>query len=239
MERDPGRDGRIGRIIRCPQHANAKRGSNAWTRKAAHPYGESVMARVAAPASQTEAVLGALHDISNSITSLGGVARTLVDSGDRMDAPLRDELGALVLRQAGQLRWLVDAMREICDPGRRASDGSIDTASLVRSAAGIAGAAVRLDGTAVFSGDFERIRLGLEALFDAVARIDAVISLDESGRILIVRSGPVDLSFGGVRWRLALARRLLQEQGVTLTIECDDEVTRAVVEFPETNVIRV
>lgn len=204
-----------------------------------HSYGEGLMARVGAPASQTEAVLGALHDVSNSITSLGGAARTLVDSGDRMDSPLRDELGALVLRQVGQLRWLVDAMREICDPGQRESEGSIDTAYVVRSAAGIAGAALRLDGTAAFSGDFERIRLGLEALFDAVARTDAVISLDETGRILIVRSGPIDLSFGGVRWRLALARRLLQEQDVTLSIERDNGMTRAVAEFPGANVIRV
>jgi len=188
---------------------------------------------------RAEIVLGVLHDVSNSITSLSGAARTLVEAGDRMDGPLRGELGELVLRQVTQLCWLTDAMRGICDEAPRAGADAVDTAYLVRSAAAITGATVKVDGSASFSGDFERIRLGIEALLDAVARTDSVISLDAGGRTLIVRSGPVDLSFGGVRWRLALAHRLLGEAGIRLSVEPDNGATRCVAEFPKPNVIRL
>lgn len=196
------------------------------------------MSKTATTDARSEPLSGALHDVSNSITSLGGAARTLVAAGDRMDAPLRDELGALVLRQVEHLSWLVDAMREITDPSDH-RDGIVDTANLVRSAASIAEIAVRIDGTAAVSGDVERLRLGLEAVLDAVARRDAVVSLDRTGRTMTVVAGPADLSFGGIRWRLALARRLLSAEGASLSIAADDGVTRVVIEFAAASIIRI
>lgn len=164
-----------------------------------------------------------LHEFRNCVASVHGCAQTLREREPGLRSDQREALLDIILKQSDRLDWLTRAASSMDGglPARAAA--TRDLASIVRDAAVFAGVDVVLDLTddAPVAADEVRLGLALEAAFLALRAGDAAATATLGQEALEIRSTARDLLQRGRVWKVALARKLLREEGCRLVLRPD------------------
>jgi hypothetical protein len=114
-----------------------------------------------------------VHEFKSALDSLQGASDLLARRRHELDEVVLADLCAVIDRQAARVAWLVRVLEAVDGDGSSRRIEPVHGATVARQAAAandmvveIAGGAERDDDT--FLGDPERVRLGLEILFEAL-----------------------------------------------------------------------
>jgi hypothetical protein len=189
--------------------------------------------------SHAEFVGALVHEFRSSLASLKGASELLAQSasGGQVKPPNLDEgvvadLGAVIDRQAARVAWLVRLLEAVDGNGasRRMEQVHAPTvarqATVGRDVSLEIAPAVERDGH-VFPGDPERVRLGLEILFEALASQDGAVTghMPVSG-ILTLVAPALDLGEPQRRFAMRSAFRVLDMEGCQLRVRSTGDETR-------------
>ena len=185
--------------------------------------------------SHAEFVGALVHEFRGSLASLKGASELLHRRRHDLDETVLGDLSAVIDRQAGRVAWLVRLLEAVDGDGSSRRVEAVHAPTVVRQAA--AGADVSLDiGGAVersgetFSGDPERVRLGLEILFEALGSPagDPAVRMPAAG-LVTVAAPALDLEEQQRRFALRAAFRILDMEGCPLRVRNTGSETRAEV----------
>lgn len=185
----------------------------------------------------TELIGVLAHELRNPLASLQGCAATLLDRADELPVDVRHGLTSVIVRQSRRMEWLIGALAAFGGATRRVPSGDVPVGTVVQAAAEAAGIGVHgVDDVhgAAFPGDERRFRLALEALFVSLldAGAEGSANIREGGAALVITTSATDLTQGGRKWKIRLARRLLREEGCRLRVRTTTHRTVATVRFP-------
>ena len=185
--------------------------------------------------SHAEFVGALVQEFRSSLASLKGASELLARRRLALDEAVLADLTCVIDRQATRVAWLVRLLEAVDGDGSTRRVEHVHGPTVARQAA--AGcrleleipAAVDRDGE-VFPGDPERVRLGLEILFEALMSQDGVVTgrMPASG-ILTLVTPALDLEEQQRRFALRSAFRVLDMEGCQLRVRSIGGETRAEV----------
>ena len=180
--------------------------------------------------------VGALvHEFRGSLASLKGASELLDRRRQELDEAVLGDLTAVIDRQAGRVAWLVRVLEAVDGDGSSRRVEEVHGATVARQAA--AGCDVALEFSAgadrhgdVFPGDPERVRLGLEILFEALCppEAEATVRMPVAGFVTVVAK-VLNLEEPQRRFALRSAFRVLDMEGCQLRVRTLGGETRAEV----------
>jgi hypothetical protein len=185
--------------------------------------------------SHAEFVGALIHEFRGSLASLKGASELLARRRHDLDEAVLGDLTVVVDRQAARVAWLVRLLEAVDGDGSSRRIEDVHGATVARQAA--AASDLRLDVTAgadrdsdVFPGDPERVRLGLEILFEALSPPGAATSarMPVPGFLTVVAPA-LDLDEQQRRFALRSAFRVLDMEGCQLRVRRTDNETCAEV----------
>jgi hypothetical protein len=180
--------------------------------------------------------VGALvHEFRGSLASLKGASELLTRRRHELDETVLGDLTAVIDRQAGRVAWLVRVLEAVDGDGSSRRVEEVHGATVARQAA--AGSDVALEFAPgadrhadVFPGDPERVRLGLEILFEALCppEAEATVRMPVAGFLTVVAK-VLNLEEPQRRFALRSAFRVLDMEGCQLRVRTLGGETRAEV----------
>ena len=188
--------------------------------------------------SHAEFVGALVHEFRGSLASLKGASELLARRRHDLDEMVLGDLSAVIDRQAGRVAWLVRLLEAVDGDASTRRVEDVHSPTVVRQAA--AGCDVTLemargadrDGDA-FPGDPERVRLGLEILFEALSPPagtgTAVARMPVAGFLTVVATPALDLEEQQRRFAMRSAFRVLDMEGCQLRVRSFGGETRAEV----------
>jgi len=185
--------------------------------------------------SHAEFVGALVHEFRGSLGSLKGASELLVRRRHDLDEDVVADLGTVIDRQGARVAWLVRLLEAVDgDVSTRRVENVHGPTVALQAAAGcdvdlnIAPGADR-DGD-VFPGDPERVRLGLEILFEALSSPAGAVSagIPVAG-VLTVAAPALDLDEQQRRFALRSAFRVLDMEGCQLRVRTLGDGIRAEV----------
>lgn len=185
--------------------------------------------------SHAEFVGALVREFRGSLASLKGASELLAGRRHRLDDAVVGDLSAVIDRQTARIAWLVRLLEAVDGDSTSRRVEEVHGPTVARQAA--AGSAVALDIPAsverddeVFAGDPERVRLGLEILFEALTSPGGAVSarMPVSGFLAVV-APPLDLDEQQRRFALRSAFRVLDMEGCQLRVRQTADETRVEV----------
>jgi len=185
--------------------------------------------------SHAEFVGALVHEFDASLASLRGASDLLARRRHELDEAMLGDLSAVIERQSGRLAWLVRLLEAVDGDGSARRVEDVHGATVARQAA--AGCDMALDiapgadrDSDVFAGDPERVRLGLEILFEALCppEGEATVRMPVAGYLSVVAK-VLDLEEPQRRFALRSAFRVLDMEGCQLRVRIIGGETRAEV----------
>jgi hypothetical protein len=183
--------------------------------------------------SHAEFVGALVHEFRGSLASLKGASELLARRRHELDEFVLGDLTAVIDRQAGRVAWLVRLLEAVDGDGSSRRVEEVHGPTVARQAA--AGCDVPLEmGPGVdrdgylFPGDPERVRLGLEILFEALCppEAEATVRMPVTGFLTVVAK-VLDLEEPQRRFALRSAFRVLDMEGCQLRVRTIGGETRA------------
>lgn len=185
--------------------------------------------------SHAEFVGALVHEFKSALDSLQGASDLLARRRHELDEVVLADLCAVIDRQAARVAWLVRVLEAVDGDGSSRRIEPVHGATVARQAAAandmvveIAGGAERDDDT--FLGDPERVRLGLEILFEALHSPagSVAVAMAVSGDVTAVAPA-LDLDEPQRRFALRSAFRVLDTEGCQLRVRSAGDETRVEV----------
>ena len=185
--------------------------------------------------SHAEFVGALVHEFRASLASLKGASELMTRRRRDLDEAALADLGSVIDSQAARVAWLVRLLEAVDGDGSTRQVENVHGATVARQAA--AGCGVGLDvspgadrDSDVFPGDPERVRLGLEILFEALSSPAgaARARMPVSGFLTVVAPA-LDLDEPQRRFALRSAFRVLDMEGCTLRVRRYGDETQAEV----------
>lgn len=185
--------------------------------------------------SHAEFVGALVHEFRAALASLQGASQLMARRRADLDEDVLTDLSTVIDRQTARVTWLVRLLEAVDGDGSSRRVEPVHGPTVARQAA--AATDLELDVPAgverrddVFAGDPERVRLGLEILFEALRAHDSVpaASMPSPGCVLVI--APVlDLEEQQRRFALRSAFRVLDMEGCQLRVRTLGGETRAEV----------
>jgi hypothetical protein len=185
--------------------------------------------------SHAEFVGALVHEFRSALASLKGASELLARRRADLDEAVLADLSGVIDRQAARVAWLVRLLEAVDGDGANRRVEPVHGATVARQAAAATDVALSVVPAAerdaeVFRGDPERVRLGLEILFEALRSPDAVpeASMAASGYVTVLAPA-LDLDEQQRRFALRSAFRVLDMEGCQLRVRTVGDETRAEV----------
>jgi len=185
--------------------------------------------------SHAEFVGALVHEFRGAVASLKGASDLIARRRHELDEAVVTDLSRVIDRQAARVAWLVRLLEAVDGDGSSRRVEPVHAATVAQQAAAanglvldVARGADRFGDT--FPGDPERVRLGLEILFEALASPAGVPAarLPVAGFLTVV--APIlDLEEPQRRFALRSAFRVLDMEGCQLRVHTKGDETRAEV----------
>ncbi|HEV7864755.1 MAG TPA: hypothetical protein VGR20_18770, partial [Acidimicrobiia bacterium] len=175
------------------------------------------------------------YEFRGALASLMGATELLARRRQDLDEAVLDDLGTVINGQAARVAWLVRLLEAVDGDGSARRVEAVHGPTVARQAAAtiemgleIAPGADR--DTDVFPGDPERVRLGLEILFEALCSPAGSPSarMPVAGFMTVVAPA-LDLDEQQRRFALRSAFRVLDMEGCQLRLRNVGDETRAEV----------
>ncbi|HZQ77496.1 MAG TPA: hypothetical protein VFE55_09215 [Acidimicrobiia bacterium] len=180
--------------------------------------------------------VGALvREFRASLASLQGASDLLVRRRHDLDEDVVADLGTVIDRQGARVAWLVRLLEAVDGDGATRRVETVHGPTVARQAAAACGLPLHIGPGAdrdrdVFPGDPERVRLGLEILFQAMAPPAAAAAAGlGAGGVVTVVAPVLDLDEPQRRFALRAAFRVLDTEGCPLRVRRVGGETRAEV----------
>ena len=185
--------------------------------------------------SHAEFVGALVHEFNRALASLQGASDLMARRRRELDEAVLGDLSAIIDRQAARVAWLVRVLEAVDGDGSARRIEPVHGATVVRQAAtahdmvlDIARAADRDSDT--FLGDPERVRLGLEILFEALqSPAGSVTATMTAGGYVTAVAPALDLEEQQRRFALRSAFRVLDMEGCQLRVRTTSDETRVEV----------
>ena len=186
--------------------------------------------------SHAEFVGALVHEFKGSLASLKGASELMAQRRHDLDEDVLGDLSVVIDRQATRVAWLVRLLEAVDGDGSSRRVEDVHGATVARQAAATSELRFEITPGAdrdadVFPGDPERVRLGLEILFEALcspAAGPSVARMPVAG-FLTVMAPPLDLDEQQRRFALRSAFRVLDMEGCQLRVRSTPDETRAEV----------
>jgi hypothetical protein len=185
--------------------------------------------------SHAEFVGALVHEFRGSLAALKGASELIIRRRPDLDEAVLGDLSLVIDRQASRVAWLVRLLEAVDGDGSSRRVESVHSPTVARQAAAATGlrldmpAGVERNGDA-FPGDPERVRLGLEILFEALASpTGAPVARMPVAGFLTVVAPALDLDEQQRRFALRSAFRVLDTEGCQLRVRSLGDETRAEV----------
>lgn len=185
--------------------------------------------------SHAEFVGALVHEFNSALASLQGASELLARRRHELDEVVLADLSGIIDSQAARVAWLVRVLEAVDGDGSSRRTEPVHGATVARQAAvahdmviDIARDAERDDDT--FVGDPERVRLGLEILFEALRSPagPVTVSMTAGGYVSAVAPA-LDLDEQQRRFALRSAFRVLDMEGCQLRVRSTSDETRVEV----------
>ena len=186
--------------------------------------------------SHAEFVGALVHEFRSALAPLQGASELLARRRHELDEVVLADLSAVIDRQAARVAWLVRVLDAVDGDGSSRRVEPVHGATVARQAAAahdmvvdITRGADRDDET--FLGDPERVRLGLEILFEALhspAAGSVTVAMAVGGYVTAVAPA-LDLEEPQRRFALRSAFRVLDMEGCQLRVRSTGDETRVEV----------
>jgi len=186
--------------------------------------------------SHAEFVGALVHEFKSALASLQGASELLARRHHELDEVVLADLSAIIERQTARVAWLVRVLEAVDGDGSSRRVEPVHGATVARQAAAahdlvvdITRGADRDDET--FLGDPERVRLGLEILFEALhspAAGSVTVAMAVGGYVTAVAPA-LDLEEPQRRFALRSAFRVLDMEGCQLRVRSTGDETRVEV----------
>lgn len=185
--------------------------------------------------SHAEFVGALVHEFKCALASLQGASDLLARRRNELDEVVLGDLTAVIDRQAARVAWLVRVLEAVDGDGSSRRVEPVHGATVARQAAAahdmvveITRGADRDDDT--FLGDPERVRLGLEILFEALRSPAGSVTVAMAVGGLVTAVAPaLDLDESQRRFALRSAFRVLDMEGCQLRVRSAADGTRVEV----------
>jgi len=185
--------------------------------------------------SHAEFVGALVHEFRVSLASLTGASDLLARRRPELDEDVLRDLSAVIDRQTGRVAWLVRLLEAVDGDASSRRVEDVHGATVARQAAAGCGVALAITPGAdrdaeVFPGDPERVRLGLEILFEALCppEAEATARMPVAGYLTVVGK-VLNLDEPQRRFALRSAFRVLDMEGCQLRVRTIGGETRAEV----------
>ena len=185
--------------------------------------------------SHAEFVGALVHEFKGSLASLKGASELLARRRQVLDEDVLSDLTEVIDRQAGRVAWLVRLLEAVDGDGSSRRVEGVHGPTVARQAAKAEDMVLEVTPGAdrdndVFAGDPERVRLGLEILFEALRSPSGPPSarMPVAGVVTVVAPA-LDLDEQQRRFALRSAFRVLDMEGCQLRVRTTSEETRAEV----------
>jgi len=185
--------------------------------------------------SHAEFVTALVHEFHGSLASLKGASELLARRRRDLDEAVLADLIAVIDRQAARVAWLVRLLEAVDGDGSTRRVEAVHGPTVARQAAAACDLTLEMAAGVdragdVFPGDPERVRLGLEVLFEALCAPAGVVSarMPERGFVTVV-APTLDLDELQRRFGLRAAFRVLDMEGCQLRVRTVTGETRAEV----------
>jgi hypothetical protein len=185
--------------------------------------------------SHAEFVGALVHEFRGALASLKGASELLTRRRSDLDEAVLADLSDVIDRQAARVAWLVRLLEAVDGDGSSRRIEPVHGATVARQAAAATDVVLEVAADAerdreVFPGDPERVRLGLEILFEALCSPDGrpAASIPAVGCLIVVAPA-LDLDEPQRRFALRSAFRVLDMEGCQLRVRTAGPETRAEV----------
>jgi signal transduction histidine kinase len=185
--------------------------------------------------SHAEFVGALVHEFRGALASLKGASELLARRRSELDEAVLGDLSAVIDRQAARVAWLVRLLEAVDGDGSSRRVEPVDGATVARQAAAATDVVLAVTAEAerandAFPGDPERVRLGLEILFEALCSPDGAptASMPSAGCLIVVAPA-LDLDEQQRRFALRSAFRVLDMESCQLRVRTVGSETRAEV----------
>jgi len=184
--------------------------------------------------SHAEFVGALVHEFKGALASLQGASELLAGRRHELDEVVAD-LSAVIERQAARVAWLVRVLDAVDGDGSSRRVEPVHGATVARQAAAAHDMVVEITQGAdhnddTFSGDPERVRLGLEILFEALrSPAGPVTAAMAVGGYVTAVAPALDLDEPQRRFALRSAFRVLDMEGCQLRVRSAGDETRVEV----------
>jgi signal transduction histidine kinase len=172
--------------------------------------------------SHAEFVGALVHEFKGTLASLKGASELLARRRTELDEAVLADLSVVIDRQASRVGWLVRLLEAVDGDGSSRRVEPVHGATVARQAAAATEVALKVTPQAegdleVFPGDPERVRLGLEILFEALSTLDGA------------PAASMPSAEPQRRFALRSAFRVLNMEGCQLRVRTVGDETRAEV----------
>lgn len=185
--------------------------------------------------SHAEFVGALVHEFRGALASLKGASELLARRRTDLNEAVLADLSGVIDRQAGRVTWLVRLLEAVDGDGSSRRVEPVHGVTVACQAAAATDVVLKVVAGAerdadVFAGDPERVRLGLEILFEALCSPAGVPAASmPSPSCVIVVSPALDLEEQQRRFALRSAFRVLDMEGCQLRVRTVGDETRAEV----------
>jgi signal transduction histidine kinase len=185
--------------------------------------------------SHAEFVGALVQEFRGALASLKGASELMARRRDDLEDGVVADLTGVIDRQAARVVWLVRLLEAVDGDGASRRVEPVHGATVARQAAAAQAMTVEVTDGAdradrMFLGDPERVRLGLEILFEALHSPDGSLTarLPAEGSLILV-APTLDLDEPQRRFALRSAFRVLDMEGCQLRIRSLGDETHAEV----------
>jgi hypothetical protein len=188
--------------------------------------------------SHAEFVGALVNEFRGALASLKGASELMARRRHELDESVLADLSIVIDRQAGRVAWLVRLLEAVDGDSSSRRVEAVHGPTVARQAASSTGVDLEIGPGAdqpgdVFAGDPERVRLGLEILFEGLwapsGANGAPSVVMPVGGFLSVVAPALDLDEQQRRFALRSAFRVLDMEGCPLRVRSLGDETRAEV----------
>jgi hypothetical protein len=185
--------------------------------------------------SHAEFVGALVHEFRGALASLKGASELMARRRHELDEVVLADLSAVIDRQAARVAWLVRLLEAVDGDGSSRRVEPVHGATVARQAAAAHDIVLEVTPGAdresvTFAGDPERVRLGLEILFEALRSPTGPASAEMPVEGCVTAVAPaLDLDEPQRRFALRSAFRVLDMEGCQLRVRSAGDETRAEV----------